>query len=276
MCRGKELTENQRGGIIIAKKLGHTHTEISEAVGCSRSSVIRVLEAHELKKSPKKRTGRPPILNKSACNRLKVSVTRNKRSRRKTLSSIRLTYLKKNVSISTRTISKELAKQGVHSRVPRCKPLISEDNKAKRFSWALAHEHWNVEDFKKIMWSDESTYTQFQTSGFGRVWREPGEEFHEDCIAATVKKSLSRMFWGCFSWVGLGPLIPLIGRVTGEVYRDVLEEYAIPTVKLHAKKVKKNLFFRRIMLPFTPRRSQDPFSSPQKLSFSLGRPKAPT
>ncbi|CAG8451693.1 124_t:CDS:2 [Ambispora gerdemannii] len=40
----------------------------------------------------------------------------------------------------------------------------------------LAREHGIVEDFKTIILSDESTYTRFQTKGFGRVWCEPSEE----------------------------------------------------------------------------------------------------
>jgi len=44
---------------------------------------------------------------------------------------------------------------------------------------------------------------------------EPGEELNPDCIAVTVKHSPSRMFWGCFSWRGLGPIVPLKGSVTG-------------------------------------------------------------
>jgi hypothetical protein len=69
--------------------------------------------------------------------------------------------------------------------------------------WARTYENWTVEDFKKIVWSDESTYTQFRTSGFGRVWREPSEEFHKDCIAATVQKSLVACFGVFFlGWYG--------------------------------------------------------------------------
>jgi transposase len=63
MCHGKELTEGQKGGIITAKKLGHTPSEISRVIGCSRSSVLRVLATHESQESPKQRTGRPRILN---------------------------------------------------------------------------------------------------------------------------------------------------------------------------------------------------------------------
>ena len=206
MCLGKELSESQKGGIIAAKKLGHTNARISAVVGCSPSSVRRVWESYELNKLPKKRTGRPRILNESERKRLKRLVVRNKKTRRQTLSKIRLNVMNKtNKTISKQTIRNELAEQGLHSRIPRFSPLISERNKERRLLWARTYENWTVEDFKKVVWSDESTYTQFRTSGFGRVWREPSEEFHEDCIAAMVQKSFGRMFWGCFSWVLWSP-----------------------------------------------------------------------
>ncbi|CAB5373046.1 unnamed protein product [Rhizophagus irregularis] len=216
MCLGKELTEGQKGGIIAAKKLGHTDSKTAEVVGCSRSSVQHVWKSYESEELSKKRTGRPKTLTESERKLLKRS---------------------------------ELAKENLHSRIPRFSPLISESNKAKRLLWARAHENWTVEDFKRVVWSDESTYTQFRTSGFGRVWRESSEEFHEDCIASTVQKSFGRMFWGCFSWVGMGPLVPLTGRITGAIHHETLANYAIPTVKSHAKKIKKKIFFQEDNAP---------------------------
>jgi len=250
MCLEKELSKSQRESIIAAKKLGNTDSRISEVVSCSISSVQRVWRSYRLKETPKKRTGRPRILDEFEREELKRSVVSNKKTRRQTLSQIRLNVINEtNKPISIQTIRKELAEQGLRSRIPRFSPLISERNKEKRLFWARTYENWTVEDFKKVVWSDESTYTQFRTSGFGRVWREPSEEFHEDCIAATVQKSFGRMFWGCFSWVGMGPLVPLVGRVTGNTHREVLENYAVPTVKSHAKKIKKKFLFQEDNAP---------------------------
>ncbi|CAB5372191.1 unnamed protein product [Rhizophagus irregularis] len=150
MCLGKELTEGQKGGIIAAKKLGHTDSKTAEVVGCSRSSVQRVWKSYESEELSKKRTGRPKTLTESERKLLKRSVIRNKKTRRQTLSQIRLNYVNKtNKTASTQTIRKELAKENLHSRIPRFSPLISESNKAKRLLWARAHENWTVEDFKR-------------------------------------------------------------------------------------------------------------------------------
>ena len=85
---------------------------------------------------------------------------RNKKTRRQTLSQIRLNIINKtNKTISKQTVRNELARQSLHSRIPRFSPLISEINKERRLLWARTYENWTVEDFKKILWSDESTYT---------------------------------------------------------------------------------------------------------------------
>jgi hypothetical protein len=60
---------------------------------------------------------------------------------------------------------------------------------------------------------------------FNKVVREEygmnlEEELNPDCIAVTVKHSLSKMFWECFSWNGLGPIVPIKGSVTGQIIHE--------------------------------------------------------
>ncbi|CAG8592263.1 5766_t:CDS:2, partial [Ambispora gerdemannii] len=37
---------------------------------------------------------------------------------------------------------------------------------------------------------------------------ESSEEFHEDCITSTIRRSADRMFWRCFSWIDLVKHMP--------------------------------------------------------------------
>ncbi|GET53494.1 transposable element Tcb1 transposase isoform X2 [Rhizophagus irregularis DAOM 181602=DAOM 197198] len=41
------------------------------------------------------------------------------------------------------------------------------------------------------------------------------------------------MFWGCFSWRGLGPIVPLKGSVTGKTHAKIIQDYVIPTLDEH-------------------------------------------
>src|SRR6266542_2880972 len=95
----------------------------------------------------------------------------------------------------------------IHSCVARRKPILSEDNIAKRLSWCLERRDWSLSKWRSVYWTDEKSFTQFRKGAHVRVWRRAGEEFHQDCLAGAVSKSASRMVWGGFSWRGLGPLV---------------------------------------------------------------------
>ena len=110
MCLGKELSKSQKESIIAAKKLGNTDSRISEVVSCSISSIQRVWRSYRLKETSQKRMGRPRILDEFERKELKRSVVSNKKTRRQTLSQIRLNVINEtNKPISIQTIRKELA-----------------------------------------------------------------------------------------------------------------------------------------------------------------------
>ena len=110
------------------------------------------------------------------------------------------------------------------------KPLVSPANRKKRLDWALEHEEWTVQHFKRVLWSDETTIRLFLGSP-GCVWRDPQEKWNIDCLDCTVKRSPGRMYWGCFSWFGVGPLVPLKSSSTGALHTKILQKYALPTIR---------------------------------------------
>ncbi|KAF7641747.1 hypothetical protein LDENG_00273020 [Lucifuga dentata] len=71
-------------------------------------------------------------------------------------------------SVSTRTVRRELKGLGINSCVALRKPLISEANQKKRLQFAREQKDWTLEQWKKIMWSDESRFTLFQSDGASR------------------------------------------------------------------------------------------------------------
>ncbi|GFW20819.1 transposable element Tc1 transposase [Trichonephila clavipes] len=61
-----------------------------------------------------------------------------------------------------------------------------------------------------------------QSDELAWVWRMHGESFFSDCLVPTVKLGGgSIMVWRCFSWFGLGPLVPVIGNINSEMNVDV-------------------------------------------------------
>jgi len=77
-----------------------------------------------------------------------------------------------------------------------------------------------------------------------KIWlgKSVEKEFHEDCIASTVKHSPQR---ACFSFLKLGPIVPLKGSVTG----NILSTYAVPTLKAFSRQTRKKFIFQEDNAP---------------------------
>ena len=57
------------------------------------------------------------------------------------------------------------------------------------------------------------------------------------------------MFWVRFSFLKLGPIVPLKGSVTGNIYKEILSTYAVPTLKAFSQQTRKNFIFQEDNAP---------------------------
>ena len=71
--------------------------------------------------------------------------------------------------ISARTMRRELKEMGLRGRVSTSKPLVSEGNLMKRLHFAKDNKDWTVDQWKHVLWSDESRYPFYQDDGRVRV-----------------------------------------------------------------------------------------------------------
>ena len=63
------------------------------------------------------------------------------------------------VKVSTSTIQRRLRENRIHWRKKTRKSIVSEKNRQKRLAFAREHVHWDLDQWKSVIWSDESPFT---------------------------------------------------------------------------------------------------------------------
>jgi len=107
--------------------------------------------------------------------------------------------------ISDRSVHRALRRRGYKPLKPTKKPGLTEANKVARLKWCLEHQDWTLEDWKNVIWSDETSVTWGGQRGRIRVWRTSSEAYNCHYIRRRWKGFKEFMFWACFSWHGKGP-----------------------------------------------------------------------
>ncbi len=141
------------------------------------------------------------------------------------------------------TISNTLRRQGLKSCSARRVPLLKPVHVQARLKFARVHLDDPEEDWENVIWSDETKIELFGKNSTCRVWRRKNAELHPKNTIPTVKHGGGNiMLWGCFSAKGPGRLICVKERMNGAMYREILSENLLPSVR--ALKMKHGWVFQ--------------------------------
>ncbi|GFV34253.1 transposable element Tcb2 transposase [Trichonephila clavipes] len=92
-----------------------------------------------------------------------------------TLSTIRADV---GVAIVPQTISRHLAEANLKSKRSFCALPLTPEHRQLRLQWCQARSMWNVTDWQKVVFSDESRFVLGTDDNRVRVWKRPGERYN--------------------------------------------------------------------------------------------------
>jgi transposase len=133
--------------------------------------------------------------------------------------------------VSTKTIKRVLFKSGgLKSRMAAKKPYLRNTNRLNRLRWAREHQNWTIDQWKEILWSDESKFC-IRNHASRRVYRPVGMRYDSKYTQKTVKHDKSVMVWGCFCYAGTGRLHRINGIMNAPKYRTILSTQLFPSAR---------------------------------------------
>ena len=165
----------------------------------------------------RKRSGRPWCTTQQEDKYIRVSSLRKRRLTAPQLAAS-LNGTRKT-PVSTSTVKRRLRDAGLLGRVAKKKPYLRLANKKTRLIWAKEHRRWTEEDWKKVLWTDESKFEVFGSHRRTFVRRKTGEKMLEECLTPPVNHGGGNvMIWGCFGAGKVGDLYKVKGILNKEGY----------------------------------------------------------
>ncbi|GFY09486.1 transposable element Tcb2 transposase [Trichonephila clavipes] len=169
-----QLSECERGLIIVMKTAGWSTRRVAGQVDSSECDVRNCWEQWTREGTHARKTG-------SGATR-KTTRREDRRIVRQALvdptvtrSTIRADV---GVAIVPQTISRHLTEANLNSKRPfRALPLTPE-HRQLRLHWCKARSMWNVTDFQKVVFSDESRFVLGTDDNRVRAWRHPDERYN--------------------------------------------------------------------------------------------------
>jgi hypothetical protein len=127
--------------------------------------------------------------------------------------------------VTIQTVRNTLHKDAFKAHNKPKKPKLTAAQRRARVKFARKHQHWTVDDWKKVIWSDEVKINIYGSDGQRYIWKKEGEDFRDEDVQETKKFGGGKiMVWGCMGWDGPGILCEVEGIMDSVQYVEILED----------------------------------------------------
>ncbi|KAI5115405.1 hypothetical protein M0805_004187 [Coniferiporia weirii] len=229
----KSLSATQEAHILSLLNAGQSSRQIASSTGVHYSTVSRLRSKHcpGLKKATGGCSSKLSPANMHYATHL---ITSGKAENAVQVARILRTIT--NGSVSDETVRNCLKGAGMKAVVKKKRPILSKRHRKEQLDFASAHKDWTLEDWKKVVWSDETKVNRLGSDGKKWAWKQSGQGLSDRLVEGTLKfGGGSIMIWGCMLWEGTGLACKIDGRMDGELYTQILEDELQDSLVLRSK-----------------------------------------
>ena len=105
------------------------------------------------------------------------------------------------------------------------KTFLSARHKSQRLDFALQHQYWAIDDWKGVIWSDETKINCLGPDGRKWAWRTTNEALQDLLVQGTMKyHGGNLMMWGRMTYQGVGFSCRIDVSMDVELYTNILND----------------------------------------------------
>uniref|UniRef100_A0AAZ3NQ95 Transposase Tc1-like domain-containing protein n=1 Tax=Oncorhynchus tshawytscha TaxID=74940 RepID=A0AAZ3NQ95_ONCTS len=230
MAKTRELCKDIRDKIVDLHKAGMGYRTIGKQLGEKAMTVGAIIRKWKKFKMTVNhpRSGAPCKISPRGAS----MITRKVRDQPRTTRQDLVNDLKRaGTTVSKKTISNTLRRHGLKSCSALKVPLLKPAHVQARLKFANDHLDDPEEEWEKVMWSDETKIELFGLNSTRCVWRKKDEYNPKNTIPTVKHGGGNIILWGCFSAKGTGRLHRIEGRMDGAMYRTILANNLLPSVR---------------------------------------------
>src|SRR5690242_19253804 len=225
----KPISSQKKLDILSALDQGLSLREVAKRVSVSYGTV-QSISSKERRDRIMSKKGRPKAISKTLTRVCIRNITIGQADT--TVDIQRQLASNHDVNITFKTVEKMLKRSGLKACVKVKKPFLSQRHRKLRLRFAKRYQNWTVDDWRRVVFSDETKVNRIGSDGRKWVWKKPGSQLNYNHVLPTIKHGGgSMMVWGCFTAQGIGNLVRIHDTLNAALYVDILKEDFLGTLE---------------------------------------------
>jgi transposase len=192
----KPTSSTKHSAVTSLLQEGYSLRQIESKTGLGKSTIGRIKKEMDGDKENSK-GGRPSKLSPGDKRSIIRQITTGRLD-----NAVEATHFINNIlsnPVTPKTVRNTLKQDDFHAVVKKKRPLLKKAHRLECLKFARYHENWTVEDWKRILWSDETKINRIGSDGQVYTWKKKEEPLSDRTTTPTVKHGGGNnlMVWGC-------------------------------------------------------------------------------